>query len=104
MKKPLIGITAANTPSPDWGEGRFMLDRDGQLRLYSEAVAQGGGLPVVLPLLRTPLNVEAETELAGGCGAGNLYGNAAVYMQNLDGLLLPGGGDLAPPRRGRQSR
>lgn len=95
--KPLIGITAANIPTPDWGEGKFQLDRDGQLRLYSEAVAMGGGLPVVLPLVRTPLDDESEDELSGGCGAGNLYDNARVYLERLDGLLLSGGGDLAPP-------
>lgn len=96
-KKPIIGITASNTPIPDWGEGKFLLDRDGQLRLYSESVAQGGGLPVILPLIRTPMDDDCDDDLAGGCGAGNLYDNALVYMKTLDGLLLPGGGDLAPP-------
>lgn len=96
-KNPLIGITATNTPVSDWGEGRFKLDRDGQNRLYGEAIAQAGGLPVLLPLIRTPLDWDEEDDLGGSCGAGNLYDNAKIYMEKLDGLLISGGGDLAPP-------
>ena len=96
MEKPLIGLTAVNIPTPDWGEGRFQLDRDGQLRLYSEAVAMAGGLPLVLPLIRTPLEMSDDDFSA--CGPGNLYDNARIYMDRLDGLILSGGGDLAPPQ------
>ena len=94
IKKPLIGLTAANIPTPDWGDGRFKLDRDGQLRLYGEAVAMAGGLPLVLPLIRTPMDISEDDFSA--CGPGNLYDNARIYMDSLDGLILSGGGDLGP--------
>lgn len=94
-RKPVIGLTAANLPTRDWGDGRFQLDRDGQGRLYGEAVAQAGGLPIILPLLRTPLGpVE---EYFSNCGPGNLHDNAAIYMDYLDGLILCGGDDVGPP-------
>lgn len=92
--KALIGITAANIPTEDWGGG-FRLDRDGQGRLYAESVALAGGLPVILPMIRTPLG-ESE-EYASACGPGNLFENASIYMERLTGLLLSGGGDIAPP-------
>ncbi len=94
-QRPLIGLTAANTPVPDWGQGRFLLDRDGQNRLYAEAVALAGGLPVILPLVRSPMD-EIEDDFSA-CGPGNLHDNARVFVERLDGLLLTGGGDLAPP-------
>lgn len=94
-KRPVIGLSAANLPTRDWGEGRLQLDRDGQGRLYAEAVAQAGGLPLILPLLRTPLGpVE---EYFSNCGPGNLHDNARIYMEYLDGLILPGGDDVGPP-------
>ncbi|MDR1043556.1 MAG: gamma-glutamyl-gamma-aminobutyrate hydrolase family protein [Candidatus Adiutrix sp.] len=95
MPKPLIGLSAANIPTGDWGESKLQLDRDGQGRLYSEAVALAGGLPLILPLIRTPLSDQEDERSA--CGPGNLYDNARVYMEQLDGLLLAGGGDLGPP-------
>ncbi|MDR0881094.1 MAG: gamma-glutamyl-gamma-aminobutyrate hydrolase family protein [Candidatus Adiutrix sp.] len=94
MKKPLIGLTAANLPTPDW-DGRLQLDRDGQGRLYCEAVALAGGLPLVLPLVRAPLAADHGPETR--CGHGHLLDNAKVYLEALDGLILSGGGDLAPP-------
>ena len=101
MKKPLIGLTAANLPTPDW-DGRLQSDRDGQGRLYSEAIALAGGLPLVLPLVRAPLSRAhpvAENGLESRCGPGHLLDNAKVYLESLDGLILSGGGDLAPPPR-----
>lgn len=95
VSRPIIGITARNSPSPDWGDGRLKLDCDGQLRLYSEAVALAGGLPLILPLVRTVLN-DCEDEVSA-CGPGNIHDNARVYMERLDGLVLAGGGDIAPP-------
>ena len=94
-QKALIGISAANIPTPDWGNSKFQMDRDGQNRLYSEAVALAGGLPFILPLVRTPMNDQEDDYSA--CGPGNLHDNARVYMERLDGLLLSGGGDLGPP-------
>ncbi|MDR3038494.1 MAG: gamma-glutamyl-gamma-aminobutyrate hydrolase family protein [Candidatus Adiutrix sp.] len=91
--RPLIGLTAANLPAPDW-DGRLLLNRDIQSRLYSEAVALAGGLPVILPAVRAPLD-RPENELASG--AWSLYANAKTYLERLDGLILTGGGDLAPP-------
>ncbi len=94
-QKPIIGLTAANIPTPDWGERGLQLNRDGQGRLYSEAVALGGGLPVVLPLVRTPLGRLEDEDCSNG--PGHMYENAQIYLEHLDGLILCGGGDLAPP-------
>lgn len=94
VKKPIIGLTSANQPTSDWGDGRFQLDRDGVGRLYCEAVAQAGGLPLILPLLRTPLG--PEDEYFSSCGPGNLHDNARIYLEYLDGLILSGGDDVGP--------
>lgn len=94
-KKPIIGLSAYNLPIKDWGDGRLQLDRDGQNRIYSEAVAQAGGLPFLLPLVRTPLG--PVDEYFSTCGPGNLHDNARIYMEFLDGLVLTGGDDVGPP-------
>lgn len=95
LQKPIIGLTSANLSTPDWGDGKFQLDRDGVGRLYCEAIAQAGGLPLMLPLLRTPLGpVE---EYFSNCGPGNLHDNAKIYIDYLDGLILSGGDDVGPP-------
>ena len=94
VSRPIIGITSSNFPTPDWGDRGLKIDRDGQVRLYSEAVALAGGLPFVLPLIRTVLD-NCENEFSA-CGPGNLHDNARVYMERLDGLILAGGGDVAP--------
>lgn len=91
--RPLVGITSGNIPTKDWGEGKFQLDRDGQLRLYSEAVALAGGLPMIVPLVRSVMT-EGEDGFSI-CGPGNLHANALVFMERLDGLVLAGG-DEAP--------
>ncbi len=93
-RNALIGISSTNLPTADWGDSKFQLDRDGQGRLYSEAVAQAGGLPLVLPLVRTVMGEPEEGFSI--CGPGNLHDNARIYVEHLDGLLLSGGGDLAP--------
>jgi len=93
-KKVLVGISTGNIPTGDWGDGKFQLDRDGQGRLYSEAVAQAGGLPLLIPMVRTVMG-ELE-EGFSSCGPGNLHDNARIYMEHLDALLLSGGGDIAP--------
>ena len=91
--RPLIGLTAANLTTPDW-DGRLLLNRDVQSRLYSEAVVLAGGLPVILPAVRAPLAASGGGAVAG---AGDLSENARVYLERLGGLILTGGGDLAPP-------
>lgn len=100
IKRALIGISATNIPTTDWGDGKLKLDRDGQGRQYSEAVAMAGGIPLILPLLRTPLDMSGE-EAFSACGPGNLFDNAKVYMERLDGLVLAGGGDIAPTKEAR---
>jgi putative glutamine amidotransferase len=54
-------------------EGRVRLRRE-----YPSAIEQAGGIPVVLPL----------------------QGDPSSLLDRLDGLLLPGGGDLDPSRYG----
>jgi putative glutamine amidotransferase len=68
MTPPIIGITVDNRDN-DACSGVY----ESAVR-YSQAVARGGGLPVLLP---------HEVELAG------------AYAQHCDGLILTGGGDPA---------
>ena len=74
MPKPLIGITAERWSSSTTNPNRNV---QGALTSYLEAVAGAGGLPVILPLT---LGDEDLRE---------------VYAR-LDGVLLPGGGDIEP--------
>lgn len=64
--RPLIGVTC----SGDIDGGRFYLNRQ-----YVGAVAQAGGLPLLLP---------------------DFEGFEADYLNGLDGILLSGGGDVDP--------
>ena len=64
--RPLIGVTC----SGDMDGGRLYLNRQ-----YVGAVAQAGGLPLLLP---------------------DLEGFEADYLNGLDGILLSGGGDVDP--------
>ena len=98
-QRPLIGITSSILPVADWGDSRLKLDRDGQGRQYSESVAMAGGIPLILPLLRTPMDMPEEGY--SNCGPGNLFDNARVYVERLDGLILAGGGDVAPSKEAR---
>ena len=74
MTKPLIGITSQRWSSSLMRRNTHV---QGTLGTYIEAVLDAGGLPVVIPL-----SVQGN-DLHG------LYGR-------LDGLVLPGGGDIAP--------
>ncbi len=74
MPKPLIGVTAERWSSSTTHPNRNV---QGALTSYLEAVAGAGGLPVILPL---SLGDEDLRE---------------VYAR-LDGVLLPGGGDIEP--------
>ncbi len=77
---PLIGIIGRVLSFSD--EGRR--DAFSSSQPYSRAVAAAGGLPVLLPPLpRAPQLTDA-------------------YLDRLDGLLLPGGGDIEPHRYGQQ--
>lgn len=77
---PVIGIIGRVLSFSD--EGRR--DAFSSSQPYSRAVASSGGLPVLLPPLpRAPQMVEQ-------------------YLDHLDGLLLPGGGDVEPHRYGQQ--
>jgi putative glutamine amidotransferase len=78
MSAPLIGICGRVLSFAD--EGRR--DAFSSSQPYSRAVSVAGGLPVLLPpLVTAPKKV-------------------SQYLDRLDGLLLPGGGDVEPHRYG----
>jgi putative glutamine amidotransferase len=70
--RPLIGLTTYRKISQDTGVPLF-----GLMHSYVQAVAGAGGIPLLIPL---------------GLDDGEL----TVVLQRLDGLLLPGGGDVDP--------
>lgn len=69
---PIIGIPLTPSREPDEPPGAAQVGR----RKYAVAVLSAGGLPVFLPVLP---------------GA-----DAGPYLTAIDGLLLPGGGDVDP--------
>ena len=69
---PLIGITCSALPAQGNYPAGFR-----QHAGYVRSIAQAGGLPVLVPLLDDPVQLRA------------LY-------DRLDGVLLPGGGDVDP--------
>ena len=71
MKLPLIGLTAALRSDPAGGSPQVALRRT-----YIQAVIDAGGLPVLIP----PSGREV----------------LRATFARLDGLLLPGGGDIMP--------
>lgn len=77
--QPLIGICGRVLSFSD--EGRR--DAFSSSQPYSRAVAKAGGLPVLLP----PLATASQT--------------VHHLLDRLDGLLLPGGGDVEPARYGQ---
>jgi putative glutamine amidotransferase len=77
--RPLIGIPAHRQESEQTGASATFVLRE----RYVRAVADAGGTSVILP----PLADEASLE---------------VIYRRLDGLLLPGGGDVAPHLFGQQ--
>ncbi|MBI2331626.1 MAG: gamma-glutamyl-gamma-aminobutyrate hydrolase family protein, partial [Chloroflexi bacterium] len=70
MAKPLIGITTYNT------KNKFERDIAAVQHTYIRAVAQGGGIPVLIPAI-----LEEEDRL-------ELY-------SSLQGVLFSGGGDMS---------
>lgn len=80
MTKPLIGLTAEHFSSgymaePDHGV-------QGVLSTYIEALLGAGGLPVLIPLSLTDADLRA-------------------LLARLDGVLIPGGGDVDPAHYGQ---
>ena len=80
LHSPLVGITCATLAPQGQRPPGFR-----QNQSYARAVAAAGGLPVLLPL------VDDEAALR------------ALY-DRLDGVLLPGGGDVNPARYGQAAR
>lgn len=74
MSSPLIGITARSAVNPDTGA-----HMDGVVAAYLRALLQAGAAPLIVPRGLPP-------EALRG------------VFQKLDGLLLPGGGDIDPAR------
>ncbi len=75
MTPPLIGITTARTHIEN---NRW---RDGMAAEYSNAVMRAGGIPVLIPV--SIIEHGSESDLR------SLY-------ERLDGILIPGGGDVHP--------
>ena len=71
-KRPLIGLTTYRKIAQDSGAPVF-----GLMRSYIEAVAAAGGIPLLIPL---------------GLDSADL----PQILQRIDGLVLPGGGDIDP--------
>ena len=79
MTKPLIGIPARSALNPD-----TQASMDGVVIAYLTAVARAGGVPLIVPRRLAPDAL------------------SAVFAK-LDGILLPGGGDIDPARLGGES-
>ncbi len=76
-KRPLIGLTTYRKKVSD----APAIHVDGLMPTYTDAILAAGGLPVMIPLT---YNNEQISEL----------------FEQLDGILLPGGGDIDPHRYG----
>lgn len=71
MPFPLIGITAGSALSAAGAHEHTLSDK------YVQAILRAGGTPVIIP-------------------AGQENGRLTDLLERIDGLLLPGGGDIAP--------
>jgi putative glutamine amidotransferase len=71
-EKPLIGLTTYRKIAEDSGAPLF-----GLMRSYVDAVAAAGGIPLLIPL---------------GLDSDDL----PLILRRIDGLILPGGGDIDP--------
>jgi putative glutamine amidotransferase len=79
MARPLIGVTARNAVNPD-----THTPMEGVVGAYLTALIRAGAAPVIVP---RGLPAEA----------------LSAVFQKLDGVLLPGGGDIAPARLGGET-
>jgi putative glutamine amidotransferase len=79
MSKPLVGICPSLKSAGVWGDAHYLYSR------YVTLVAQGGALPVILPVVAT-------------------RSEAREIVQRIDGLLLTGGPDIDPARYGQTAR
>lgn len=75
--RPLIGLTTYRKQA----SAQPLIEVDGLMPTYTTAVLQAGGLPVMIPLTLSEADLQ------------DLF---AI----LDGIILPGGGDIAPERYG----
>ena len=73
--RPLIGLTTYRKEAVIG----YPIDIDGLMPTYSNAIVAAGGLPVLIP------QAVGEEELS-------------LLLDELDGLLIPGGGDIDPAR------
>ncbi len=80
MTPPLIGLTAVRAAGDD---GRL---RDSLSPEYAEAIVQAGGIPVLMPL--STLEVASDLTIL------------RTLYSRLDGILIPGGGDIHPENYG----
>ena len=78
MRRPRIGIPLGLDDRGRWRSGRHYHYID---RSYADALSRAGGIPLYLPIQENP----------------------EALMEEVDGLLLPGGDDLPPdPSRGER--
>jgi len=83
MERPIIGITCHALVSPSLLSTSPPLVRSGVGQQYVDAVVAAGGSPICIPLGVEGRALESIYEL-------------------IDGLLLPGGNDVAPERYGHE--
>ena len=79
MNRPLIGLTTYREEAT-WGVWRTPADV--LPAVYSKAIEEAGGIPVLLP----PTSAEAASDV----------------VRRLDGLVISGGADVSPERYGEQ--
>jgi putative glutamine amidotransferase len=80
MHKPIIGIAVSHYPAGSWSPPVV-----GHRLAYIESVLQAGGVPLLLP----PVTAEYHDVLD-------------AYYAQLDGLMIPGGGDIDPSLYGAE--
>ncbi|UCG25958.1 MAG: gamma-glutamyl-gamma-aminobutyrate hydrolase family protein [Chloroflexota bacterium] len=81
--RPIIASTVYRKSIPQ----RRPIDVYGLMPSYSEAISKAGGIPLLIPL-------------------GLSEDDLTIIMERVDGVILPGGGDVAPERyngRGHES-
>ena len=76
-KRPIIGCTTYRKTIPQ----KTPIDIYGLMPSYTEAISAAGGIPLLIPL-------------------GLAEDDLSVILDSVDGLLLPGGGDVKPDRYG----